>query len=152
MKEVSIPAHVIQRRAIVSVPGTVVERCWGKRVASIEDRHLKDVCLAVAKEFIRRLALLGELYRDSEDVHIYGPYPSAERLATMLTGEEFGLDRRLHGQLVLERAASPEAFAHYLLVANFNKRTVGEDKPKLILPAHSQGVTDGIPTVREAAS
>jgi len=113
---------IVERRGILTVPGEMSERCWGKRIPEIQDKHLRDALLGVAREFIRKRKLEGDEFVERDDIHIYGPFPSMVMLEAMLDSESMAITAAEHNQIVRERGESPDAFAHYLLNANFMVR------------------------------
>lgn len=117
----------------MTVPGEVgTEHCWATPVGSLTSRYLKTALVLTANQFIAKKAKEGETYIASDDVHVYGPFPSQESLVTAVTAEEMAGLNNHHEQMVLEKDEA-FAFAHYLLVANF--QVVEKEKPKLWLPS-----------------
>lgn len=133
----------VQRRAILTVPGEVgTQRCWATPLGSVAGRYLRAVLVLTANQFIVNKVKEGESYIASDDMHVYGPFPSHEALMTAVTAEEMAGLNDHHEQMVTERDDSL-AFAHYLLVANF--QVVEKEKPKLWLSsdAHQERSVTG---------
>ena len=74
----------------------------------------EEVCLGVKVK-----ALEGEPFIDRDDVHVYGPFNTTERLEAMLSSEQMAVGKAEREQMVLGRGL----FVHYLLNANFQGRS-----------------------------
>jgi len=123
---------ITQRRGIVSFPSEMAhEACWPKAVMAVESRYLREALARAAHEMNRLRSLEGLEYRDEDDVHAYGPFPTQERLQAMLCAADMAVTRPEHGGLVLERDSSPSAFAHYLIVANYQYRAARQERVPL---------------------
>jgi len=121
-----------QRRGIVTVPGDMgQEACWPKRVMAVQHRWLRESLIRAAQEMNRLRALEGLDYQDRDDMHVYGPFPSQERLAAMLCAADMAVTQPEQGGLVLERDSSPSAFAHFLIVANYEDRAARQERVPL---------------------
>lgn len=84
-----------------------------------------------AERAISRLAIQGYTYRDQDDVHVYGPYPSKLLHDRLLTPQDLSLPPDIVAGFVRDRANDSKAFADYLIVANFVKLPVHMDKEAL---------------------
>lgn len=134
---------LVQDRAIITVPGEIgQEECRAKRLRYLETPHLYRILHEAARRWIELRAKEGQQYYDRDDIHVYGPFPSRERLEAYLTTEEMRVTSEQRSALVLEKAESPSAFSLYLLVANF---MVADPETRLIFGAGAptKGVTNG---------
>lgn len=113
-----------ERRAIITVPAELAEVCEGKRIAEVNDRHLRRIFLDNAREWIRVKRLEGEEFIEKYDIHVYGPFPSAARLEAMLSSEHMAITPKERDQITLEKGQ----FNHYLLNAGFHVARKGAQK------------------------
>ena len=113
---------IVQRRGIVCVPGELgQESCWPtpKQPGEIANRHLRQELTKAGERFVHDHEYGGVRFHARDGLHVYGPFPSMERLAPLLDDEAMGITQEARPAIVLERDSSPQAFALYLLVANF---------------------------------
>ena len=94
------------------------EPCWPKRLPEIADPRLSRELHSAASSWLALRTKEGEQYVTRDDIHVYGPFPSMVMLEAMLTNEAMSIGPREREQITLDRA-DEEAFAHYLLNANF---------------------------------
>lgn len=104
----------IQRRSIFTVPQEMAQECPETPLGQVAGR-LGQSLRQGAGHWIEVRRKEGEDYIDAEDIHVYGPYPSAEMLEALVASEHMAIGQRERAQLV----RGTGAFAHYLLVANF---------------------------------
>ena len=111
---------IVERRGILTVPGELArESCWGTRIPDVGHKALRRALATVAREFIEVRAKQGEEFVDTDDVHVYGPFPSPAMLMPMIGKEEMLVTQEELRHLTIERVAEPSAFASYLLNAHF---------------------------------
>lgn len=125
---------LVQRRAIITVPGEIGREHSQrppKRVQEIVNPVLRELLLKTAQRFLEVKAAEGETYYAPDDMHVYGPFPTLERLQVMISNEELGALGKDHPAFVIETAEEKGAFANYLLVANFTKKE--DAQPTLLL-------------------
>ena len=117
---------LVQHRAIVTVPGEIGQErslhSRPKRITEIADPRLSLLLREAAGQFVAVKGKEGATYYSPDDIHVYGPYPSRERLQMMLAAEEMAATSAARSALVLETAEDKSAWSHYLLVANFRVR------------------------------
>ena len=109
--------HVEPKRAVITVPGDLNQPCWEVPVDEVTSRHLREALQEGARTFIHARATHGQRYVDADNIHAYGPFPTAELLVPLIDHET--LTAKDRDQLVLQRDSSPRAWNHYLLNANF---------------------------------
>ena len=110
-----------QLRAVITIPSeNAREKCSPKRLAEVTDFALSKVFTATCEQWITNVRKQGYDYRAQDDVHVYGPYPSRNRLAPIMDVEMLLSDDWT--PFAVEKDESPSAFSMYMLVANFNEK------------------------------
>ena len=110
-----------ERRSVITMPGEIQENCYpiGKRIRDLQNPILAQAVISVAQQWIEKRAKEGEQYVDSDDIHVYGPFASQDMIPPLLTKADMLITPKEREQIVIERTDEPNAFAHYLLNANF---------------------------------
>jgi hypothetical protein len=114
------PVRVV-KHGIVTVPGDMatlkVPRGMRINAIPLEYRLLQRKLLEVGKMFVHRQGLRGLRFIDSEDIHVYGPFPSYEYHEAMIDIDSIG-DPQVRDR------STEMAFADYVLVAAFYAKPV----------------------------
>ena len=112
----------VERRGIIGCAAEVgMEQCWATRANAIQSDRLRRIIHQAGVAFVRNHEASGLTFRDTEDIHVYGPFPDTEYLEPMLDPEMMLMPKEQHAQIVRERA-SEMVFSNYLLVGAFEKK------------------------------
>ena len=111
--------QLLERRAIFCFPSDMGrEQCWPTPVRLVTG-HLGKELRNGARQWIETRAKEGEEYQDTYDIHVYGPFPSQDRIAAMLTKADMAITKEERDSYVEEHTNEAGAFALYLLNAIF---------------------------------